>query len=285
MKRSIFILLALLGITPLHATYGENPLTLEQIPGSAFVKNIIENYTNGVYLDFLTEMNHLYMEKGEPFAIETSESEIAFWEEINLRNEQNKQYLFSELKEFAHFHPNSPLGLMIEEFLSFNLSDQEKGDLGFITNSLKALTTEICSNSYIYKDIWLQMKQIANKYKNKHALLNAEYIIDDSKIHELKTCHIVLDLSMRDEILLLLDSENELFEKISRSYDVYTKYLAYEYNTYYISMLLNGEKAVNSADELYVKNLMQRFIEEEKKITNDQIGWMIKHSDITLSEL
>ncbi len=285
MKRSILILLALLGLIPLHASDAENPLTLEQIPGSIFIKSIIENYSNGVYEIFLKEMNDLYLVKGEPFEIETSESEKSFWEEVTFRNEQNKKYLFSELKEFAYTHPNSSLGLMIEEFLSFNLSEQEKGDLGFITNSLKALTTEICPNSYIYKDIWLQMKQITNKYKNKHALLNAEYIIDDSKIHELKTCHIVLDLSMKDEILLLLDSENELFQKISRSYDVYTKYLAYEYNTYYISMLLNGEKTANSLDELYVKNLMQRFIEEEKKITNDQIGWMIKNSDITLSEL
>lgn len=285
MKRSILIFLSLLRTIPLHATFAADPVTIEQIPGSLFVKRIIENYKNGQYDYFLNELNDLYLAKGEPFAIETSDSEIAFWEEITYRNDQNKKYLFSELKNFANAHPNSSLGVMINEFLNFNLSDQEKGDLGFVTNSLKALTTEICPNSYIYKDIWLEMKQIANKYKNKHALLNAEYIIDDSKIHELKTCHIVLDLAMAEEFLLLLDSDNQLFQKISRSYDVYKKYLAYEYNTYYISMLLNGEWAASSTDELYVKHLMEKFIEEEKKITNDQIGWMIKHSEFTLSQL
>jgi hypothetical protein len=50
-------------------------------------------------------------------------------------------------------------------------------------------------------------------------------------------------------------------------------------------MLLNGEWAASSTDELYVKHLMEKFIEEEKKITNDQIGWMIKHSEFTLSQL
>jgi len=285
MNQYIFIFLAVLQISPLLAFDEKSTLSLEQIPGSIFITSIIENYKNGEYEEFLTQMSNLYLAKGEPFVTETSDDEIAFWQDITFRNEDNKKYLLSALKEFTYSRKDSSLGLMIDEFLNFTLSDQEKGDLGFITNSLRTLTAEICPNSYIYKDIWLQMKEIANKYKNKHALLNAEYIINDSKIHELKTCHIVLDLAMGDEILLLLDPESKLFKKISRSYDVYKKYLAYEYNTYYISMLLNGEKKVHSVDELYVKSLMERFLKEDQKITNDQIEWMIKHSDITLSEL
>ena len=263
------------GMDTINIQLEDFPIIFEEpIAGSEFIQHVLESYANGEFAIFLEEMQKQYIENPENIQIVASEEEMLFWEDIRNRNNENKRNFLESLQQFAHNNPLSSLGKMIQEFLCFSLTEEEKHDVYFFSESINEISTILVEDSDDFQGLWEELKAIAHNYKTKHAILNTQFISDQTHNDKLKAQHLVLDLAMKDALLSHLDSDSPLAIKLIRAFNAYLKYLGYEYNSHYLSTLLNGEREPHSENELFIKSLIQTFLDTENTIKNNQIDWI-----------
>ncbi len=274
-------LFSLFFLCPVHAN---SPILITadntSLSGIEFMNSIEAAYMHGKYTSLLEDLDQEYQKNSEHITAQPTDEEMFFWNDIFLRNNENRRSLLENLEIFSVNNPSSCLGKMLHEFLSFSLSDQEKEDLLFITHSLDALTNKVVNESNNYYKVWFGIKQITHAFKVKHAILNARIIASDDYItDDIKAHHIVLDLSMRDALIAFLAEDLSLTQKVKRSFSAYMKYLGHEYNFHYINSLMDENTEANSKDELTIKGLISKFFEEEKRIKEDQLKFIDKSGD------
>jgi hypothetical protein len=245
------------------------------LSGEELIHSIEAAYLKGEYDALLESLDQDYQKNTENGRVTPTEEELLFWDGIYLKNQRNKRALLEELELFSLENPSCSTQKIVHEFLSFSLTEQERADLLFITHSLEAYPINMVDRAPDYYEIWLGIKQIAHMFKVKHAILNARIIASDYYTpDDIKAHHIAVDLSTRDALMTFVFEDQLLREQVERSFAAYIKYLAYEYNFYYIHSLLDGEVNHASERERAIKQLIARFMEEAKKIRADQLHFI-----------
>lgn len=261
------------------SAYANSPILVAadkpSLSGGELIHSIEAAYLEGAYNSLLESLDQDYQKNSENGQVIPTEEEMLFWDGICLRNQRNKKALLEELELFSLQKPFCCTQKILHEFISFSLTEQERADLLFITHSLETLPTNIDDKSPDYYEIWLGIKQITHMFKVKHAILNARIIASDYYTpDDIKAHHIAIDLSTRDTLMAFVCRDRLLREQVERSFAAYVKYLAYEYNFYYITSLLDGEIKEVSESEEAVKQLIARFMEEAMKIRSDQLHFI-----------
>ena len=242
------------------------------LPGSEFIASIIQCYEEGTFAMFFEDLENKYMNNATLQTLDIPEKEHSFWNCIERQKESTIHTFQEDINAFILNNPESNLAKSLNEFLHFSLTEEEKHDICFFTNSVS--TTCNCPKEETLHSLWQQLKPIVNKYKVLHDFVNSEENSNEERGLCPMTKHLLLDIHMKTELLNQLDGNCELAERILRSFEVYKKYTAYQYNNEYITNLFHHKSDHFSPDEFHVKSLMNNMKENFKNIHEEEVNWI-----------